>query len=128
MAMMKAARLHQVGEAMRVEHIPDTRAGPERRADARAPAASCPTWATSSPTGRSTWPVLRRLPRLPRRRTTGSHRGLLDHCRRRPGQAEAGTLDLSVFEHVGTPLDRVAEAISGIAQRNGGFSNFVIHP
>ena len=42
--------------------------------------------------------------------------------------AEAGTLDLSVFEHVCTPLDRVNEAISGIAQRNGGFSNFVINP
>lgn len=42
--------------------------------------------------------------------------------------AEAGTLDLSVLEHVCTPLDRVNEAISGIAQRNGGFSNFVIQP
>jgi alcohol dehydrogenase len=26
------------------------------------------------------------------------------------------------------PLDRVNEAISGIASRNGGFSNFVINP
>ena len=26
------------------------------------------------------------------------------------------------------PLDKVNEAISGIAQRNGGFSNFVINP
>ena len=42
--------------------------------------------------------------------------------------AEAGTLDLSVFEHVCHPLDKVNEAISGIAQRNGGFSNFVINP
>jgi alcohol dehydrogenase len=42
--------------------------------------------------------------------------------------AEAGTLDLSVFEHVCHPLDRVNEAISGIATRNGGFSNFVINP
>jgi alcohol dehydrogenase len=42
--------------------------------------------------------------------------------------AEAGTLDLSIFEHVRTPLDQVNEAISGIAQRNGGFSNFVINP
>jgi D-arabinose 1-dehydrogenase-like Zn-dependent alcohol dehydrogenase len=42
--------------------------------------------------------------------------------------AEAGTLNLSVFEHVCTPLDKVNEAISGIAQRNGGFSNFVINP
>ncbi|SEM43069.1 alcohol dehydrogenase [Variovorax sp. YR750] len=42
--------------------------------------------------------------------------------------AEAGTLDLSVFEHVCHPLERVNEAISGIASRNGGFSNFVINP
>lgn len=42
--------------------------------------------------------------------------------------AEAGTLDLSVLEHVCSPLDQVNEAISGIAQRNGGFSNFVIQP
>ena len=42
--------------------------------------------------------------------------------------AEAGTLDLSVFEHVCYPLERINEAISGIASRNGGFSNFVINP
>jgi len=33
-----------------------------------------------------------------------------------------------VFEHVAFPLDQVNEAISGIANRNGGFSNYVIHP
>jgi alcohol dehydrogenase len=33
-----------------------------------------------------------------------------------------------VFEHVCYPLDRINEAISGIATRNGGFSNFVINP
>lgn len=42
--------------------------------------------------------------------------------------AAAGTLDLSVFEHVCYPLERINEAIGGIAQRNGGFSNFVIQP
>lgn len=42
--------------------------------------------------------------------------------------AEAGTLDLSVFEHVCYPLEQVNEAISGIGARNGGFSNYVIHP
>lgn len=42
--------------------------------------------------------------------------------------AEAGTLDLSVFEHVTYPLDQVNEAISGIGTRNGGFSNYVIKP
>jgi alcohol dehydrogenase len=42
--------------------------------------------------------------------------------------AEAGTLNLSVFEHVCYPLDEVNEAISGIGVRNGGFSNYVIKP
>jgi len=42
--------------------------------------------------------------------------------------AAAGILDLSVFEHVRYPLPKINEAISGIAQRNGGFSNFVIMP
>ena len=42
--------------------------------------------------------------------------------------AGAGILDLSVFEHVRYPLTQINEAISGIAQRNGGFSNFVIEP
>lgn len=42
--------------------------------------------------------------------------------------ARAGTLDLSVFEHVRFPLKRVNEAIAGIANRNGGFSNFVVQP
>ena len=42
--------------------------------------------------------------------------------------AAAGVLDLSVFKHVTFPLSEVNEAISGIADRNGGFSNFVIKP
>lgn len=42
--------------------------------------------------------------------------------------AQAGTLDLSVFEHVKFPLDDVNVAISGISNRNGGFSNYVINP
>jgi D-arabinose 1-dehydrogenase-like Zn-dependent alcohol dehydrogenase len=42
--------------------------------------------------------------------------------------AGAGILDLSVFEHVRYPLTSINEAISGIAQRNGGFSNFVVVP
>ncbi len=42
--------------------------------------------------------------------------------------AAAGTLDLSVFEQVRYPLAKVNEAISGIENRNGGFSNFVINP
>jgi alcohol dehydrogenase len=42
--------------------------------------------------------------------------------------AEAGTVDLSIFEHNVFPLDQVNEAISGIAVRNGGFSNYVISP
>jgi alcohol dehydrogenase len=42
--------------------------------------------------------------------------------------AGAGTLDLSVFEHVCYPLEQVNEAISGIGARNGGFGNYVIKP
>ena len=42
--------------------------------------------------------------------------------------AGAGVLDLAVFEHVGYPLAKVNEAISGIDNRHGGFSNYVIHP
>ena len=42
--------------------------------------------------------------------------------------AEAGLLNLSIFDHHAYPLVEVNQAISGIAKRNGGFSNFVIHP
>lgn len=42
--------------------------------------------------------------------------------------AAAGTLDLSVFEHVSFPLEQVNQAITGIDNRNGGFSNYVIKP
>ena len=42
--------------------------------------------------------------------------------------AESGSLKLSIFEHHAYPLAEVNHAISGIAKRNGGFSNFVIHP
>jgi alcohol dehydrogenase len=42
--------------------------------------------------------------------------------------AANGVLDLSVFEQVTFPLSQVNEAISGIENRNGGFSNYVIHP
>jgi threonine dehydrogenase-like Zn-dependent dehydrogenase len=42
--------------------------------------------------------------------------------------AAAGTLDLSVFEQVAHSLDDVNQAISGVENRNGGFSNYVINP
>lgn len=42
--------------------------------------------------------------------------------------ARCGRLDLSIFEHVRFPLSRVNEAISGIENRNGGFSNYIINP
>lgn len=45
-----------------------------------------------------------------------------------PHLAAAGLLDLSVFEHHCYPLAEVNEAISGLPNRNGGFSNFVINP
>lgn len=41
---------------------------------------------------------------------------------------EAELLDLSSLEHHVFPLEQVNEAISGTAQANGGFSNFVISP
>jgi alcohol dehydrogenase len=44
------------------------------------------------------------------------------------GFAAAGALDMSIFEHEVYPLEKANEAISGIAVRNGGFSNFVIQP
>ena len=42
--------------------------------------------------------------------------------------AESGALDMSVFEHHGRPLEEINMAISGMATRRGGFSNFVIYP
>jgi alcohol dehydrogenase len=42
--------------------------------------------------------------------------------------AQSGRLDLSILEHTRYPLDKVNEAISGVAARNGGFSNFVVIP
>jgi len=39
-----------------------------------------------------------------------------------------GTLDLSYLEDVVFPLSRVNEAISGLKDRNGGFSNYVVCP
>jgi D-arabinose 1-dehydrogenase-like Zn-dependent alcohol dehydrogenase len=42
--------------------------------------------------------------------------------------ARARLLDLSVFEHQRFALDDVNRAISGLQNRNGGFSNYVIVP
>jgi alcohol dehydrogenase len=42
--------------------------------------------------------------------------------------ARVGLLDLSVFEHQRFPLEQVNHAISGLQNRNGGFSNYVIVP
>lgn len=42
--------------------------------------------------------------------------------------SERGLVDLSVLENVVYPLAKVNDAISGIAQRSGGFSNFSIDP
>ncbi|MGW0475674.1 alcohol dehydrogenase catalytic domain-containing protein [Streptomyces coeruleorubidus] len=41
---------------------------------------------------------------------------------------EGGLLDLGPLEHQVFPLEQVNDAIGGIAQRNGGFSNFIISP
>lgn len=40
----------------------------------------------------------------------------------------AGAVNLSMFKTQGYPLAEVNQAISGIAARHGGFSNFVIYP
>ncbi|OBY26558.1 alcohol dehydrogenase catalytic domain-containing protein [Leisingera sp. JC1] len=40
----------------------------------------------------------------------------------------SGVADFSCLETQASPLAKVNEAISGIAERHGGFSNFVIHP
>jgi len=42
--------------------------------------------------------------------------------------AGAGTLDLSVLKHKVSPLSKVNEAIAGMADRDGGFTNFVVDP
>ncbi|MCX4759420.1 alcohol dehydrogenase catalytic domain-containing protein [Streptomyces sp. NBC_01275] len=42
--------------------------------------------------------------------------------------AGAGLLDLGPLEHQVFPLEQVNDAIGGIAERNGGFSNFIISP
>ncbi|MDF3310567.1 alcohol dehydrogenase catalytic domain-containing protein [Rhodococcus sp. T2V] len=41
---------------------------------------------------------------------------------------DSGLVDLSIFENVVSPLEKVNDAISGISVRNGGFSNFVVVP
>jgi alcohol dehydrogenase len=41
---------------------------------------------------------------------------------------ETGTLDLSYLEHERFPLESVNQAISGLKDRRGGFSNYVIIP
>lgn len=41
---------------------------------------------------------------------------------------EAGKVDMSIFEHRVYPLEKINEAIGGIENRSGGFSNFVIRP
>jgi alcohol dehydrogenase len=40
----------------------------------------------------------------------------------------AGTLDTSVLEHRVFPLSQVNEALAGMGNRNGGFTNVVIDP
>ena len=40
----------------------------------------------------------------------------------------SGTIDLSYLEHRRFPLECVNEAISGLKDRDGGFSNYVVLP
>ena len=57
---------------------------------------------------------------------------LLTHYLQRAGfeadMVASGDFDLSWLEHKVYPLTDINEAISGIAERNGGFSNFIIDP
>jgi alcohol dehydrogenase len=58
----------------------------------------------------------------------GSNWSTAAQCQDMAEMARAGTLDLSVFEHRRFPLADINEAISGLKDRNGGFSNYVIVP
>jgi D-arabinose 1-dehydrogenase-like Zn-dependent alcohol dehydrogenase len=58
----------------------------------------------------------------------GSNWSTAAQCQEMAEMARAGTLDLSVLEHRRFPLDEVNEAISGLKDRNGGFSNYVVVP
>jgi D-arabinose 1-dehydrogenase-like Zn-dependent alcohol dehydrogenase len=58
----------------------------------------------------------------------GSNWSTAAQCQDMAEMADAGTLDLSVFEHRRFPLAEVNAAISGLQGRNGGFSNYVIVP
>ncbi|MGD9954512.1 MAG: alcohol dehydrogenase catalytic domain-containing protein [Candidatus Nanopelagicales bacterium] len=49
-------------------------------------------------------------------------------CQEMADMVGAGTLDLSSLEHTVYPLSKVNEAISGIADRHGGFSNYIVSP
>ncbi|WP_194966984.1 alcohol dehydrogenase catalytic domain-containing protein [Sinorhizobium meliloti] len=40
--------------------------------------------------------------------------------------ADAGTLDLSLFEHLAFPLNRIEEALEAVDNRVGGFTNVVV--
>lgn len=51
-----------------------------------------------------------------------------EEARELAAMAETGALNVSIFEHHGTPLEDINHAISGMAERRGGFSNFVIYP
>jgi len=42
--------------------------------------------------------------------------------------AGAGTLDVSVLEHRVFPLSQVNEALAGMDNRDGGFTNFIVDP
>ncbi len=62
------------------------------------------------------------------KRIIGSVWSTAAECQEMADMVGAGTLDLSPLEHTVYPLSQVNEAISGIAERNGGFSNYIIAP
>lgn len=62
------------------------------------------------------------------RKLVGSNWFTSSEARELAAYAEWGALDLSIFEHEAHSLDDVNSAISGMAARHGGFTNYVIHP
>lgn len=58
----------------------------------------------------------------------GSNWSTAAQCQDMAEMARAGTLDLTVFEHRRFPLAEINAAISGLQDRNGGFSNYLIIP
>jgi hypothetical protein len=94
---MLAARLHKIGEPMKLEHVPVPQPRPT---DVLVAVKDCGV-----------------VPNL-----------IIEDGPALATMAAAGTLDLSVFEHVRVPLSEVNRALDGSQFRDGGFTNVAIVP